>query len=721
MKSKKNLYKKTPTIYQMEATECGAASLGMIMACYGKHLPLEKLRIETGVSRDGCTAKYVMRAAKKFGFETHGYRKSLESLISGEVKVPCIIHWNFNHFVVYEGKKGKYYYINDPAMGRRKLTYEDLDDCYTGVVLTFEPTSQFVKEKKHNSIWGLIAGRLKGQKKAIFMLFLLGLIMVVPNMIIPVFSEIFIDEILIKGNTDWTTALLAAMLGTVLVKTILSVTQGKVLARLQNKMSLVSAYNFLSHMMRLPIGFFDQRYAGDLAGRVDNNNNVSDFLAGKLADVVLDCFISVFYFILMLLYSPILALLAVANVTVNALTMKFSEEYMSNQAQKMQQDKGKLDGTVIAGLNINETLKASGAETGYISRILGYYAKVINLEQGMGKKQQLINSIPEIAGSITNLLVLLIGGCFVIEGKFTAGMLVAYSSIQSSFEEPINKIVSFFQQINTLKADINRVEDIEKYEVDEKFLKAEVKYVRGKSKLSGNVEIRNLSFGYSRLKDPLVEDFSFVLESGKSIAFVGASGSGKSTASKMISGLYEPWSGEILFDGIPVNEINRDVINGSVSTVSQEITLFSGTIRENLTMWNNSILEEDMVRAAKDACIHDMITQKADAYDYKLTEGGGNLSGGQRQRLEIARALASNPSILIMDEATSALDPIVEKQIVDNIKRRGCTCIIVAHRLSAIRDCDEIIIMSNGKIVQRGTHENLVNVPGHYQRLISTM
>jgi len=714
-------YKKTPTVFQMEATECGAASLGMIMAYYGKHMPLEQLRIETGVSRDGCTAKYVLRAAKKFGLDAHGYRKNLESLLSKDMPIPCIIHWCFNHFVVYEGKKGDYYYINDPAVGRRKLTYEDLDECYTGVALTFTPTKEFVKEKKNNTIFELIAGRLKGQESAIAMLFILGLLLVIPNMVVPIFSEVFIDEILLKGNTDWTSALLFAMGGTLVCRGILSITQGKVLQKLQNKMSLVSAYKFISHMIRLPISFFDQRYAGDLTGRIENNNNVSDFLAGKLADVVLDLFISIFYFILMLFYSPLLSLISVFNLMINVLVMKLSEEFMSNNAIKMQQDQGKLQGSVTAGITINETLKASGAENGYISRILGYYSKTIGIEQSLGKTQQLLNSIPEVSGAIANILILMIGGLFVINGKFTAGMLVAFTSIQTSFETPVKKIVSFFQQINTLKADINRVEDIEKYEQDTKFQKEDIKYEKGNTKLSGKVELRDISFGYSRLKDPLIKDFSFILESGKSIAFAGASGSGKSTVSKVISGLYEPWSGELLFDGKPIDKIGKEIINGSISTVSQDITLFSGTIRENLTMWNTTILEEDMVQAAKDACIHDDITKKPEAYDYFLTENGKNMSGGQKQRLEIARALASNPSILIMDEATSALDPIVEKKIIDNIKRRGCTCIIVAHRLSAIRDCDEIIIMSGGEIVQRGTHEELVKVPGHYQRLVSTM
>lgn len=377
-------------------------------------------------------------------------------------------------------------------------------------------------------------------------------------------------------------------------------------------------------------------------------------------------------------------------------------------------------GAVFAGLNITSTLKASGAENEYVSRILGYYAKTIRLEQKLGKMQQMINAIPEVFNEISNVLVLLFGGILVIRGSMTAGMLVAYTSLLTSFTEPVNKLVGFIQKIQTLKADMSRVEDIMKYETDKKYEESE-NTVHMTTKLTGEVELKDISFGYSILEEPLVDNFFFKLKSGSSIAFVGASGCGKSTVSKIVSGLYVPWNGQILMDGIDVRNIPKEIMSSSVSTVSQSITLFSGTIRDNLTMWNSSILEEDIIKAAKDACIHDVITKKPGAYEFVLDEGGANLSGGQRQRLEIARALVTNPTILIMDEATSALDPLVEKEIIDNIKRRGCTCVIVAHRLSAIRDCDEIIVMERGKIVQRGGHTELSEQPGHYQRLIQNI
>lgn len=714
---KKSKRVKTPTIYQMEATECGAASLSMVFGYYGKFLPLEQMRIETGVSRDGCNAKNILRAARKFGLEAKGYKKSLESLL--ECPGPCIIHWNFNHFVVWEGVKGKYAYINDPAMGRRKLTIEEVDDCYTGITLVFSVTDQFEKSKRKRTLLGFIKKRLKGQMMPIIALFTIGLCMVVPGMVVPIFSQFFIDEILLGTHDDWMSAFLAVMGFTILFKQGLTYWRGMLLEKFENKMSLMSAHEFLSHMFRLPMSFFDQRYSGDLSQRVENNNSVSEFLAGDLAETVLNIFVAAFYLIVLLIYSPVLTIIGIVNVVFNMIIVKVSSDSISNLTMKYQQDQGKLTGNLFAGLNITSTLKASGAENEYVSRIQGNYAKTILLEQQLGKRQEIINAIPSAANEITSVLVLLFGGLLVINGNLTAGMLVAYTSLLDSFTDPINSLVSFVQKIQTLKSDMSRVEDIMNYEQDGKF--KETDNVPMTLKLQGNVELDNISYGYSILEKPLVEGFSFNLESGKSIAFVGASGCGKSTVSKIVSGLYQPWDGQVRMDGVPMDKIPKEIMSSSVSTVSQEITLFSGTIKDNLTMWNNSVMDVDIVKAAKDACIHDVITSKPGAYDYKLNEGGTNLSGGQRQRLEIARALVTNPTILIMDEATSALDPVIEKEIMDNIKRRGCTCVIVAHRLSAIRDCDEIIVMDRGKIVQRGTHEELSEAEGHYQRLIQNI
>ena len=714
----KKTYVKTPTVFQMEGTECGAASLAMIMAYYGKHIPLDKVRVDTGVSRDGCKASKILQGARKHGFVTEGRRMGLNALL--EVPPPCIIHWNFNHFVVFEGVKRGYAYINDPAQGRRKLTMEELDEAFTGVALICRPGENFTKTKKESSLLGFVKSRLKGQYSSLLSLVLLGVCLIFPGIFVPIFSQIFIDDILVGGNSGWLKPLILALIGTAVFQAGFTFYRNHLLTKLQNKMALVSSHGFLSHMFRLPMSFFDQRYAGDLANRVENNNTICEFVAGDLAANVLNIFVSLFYLVLLLFYSPLLTLIGVATIAINFALMKLTSERMSRSIMKMQQDQGSMMGVILSGINIITTLKAAGVENQYTSRVLGYHAKYTRMEQAHGKMQQMVNAVPQIMNQVCNILVLMIGGCLVINGTLTAGMLVAFNTLLASFMQPVNELTQFVEKIQKIKADMSRVDDILRYEEDEKYTQ-KTDIHASNQKLSGEIELKDISFGYSRLEKPLVENFNFHLYSGRSIAFVGASGCGKSTVSKIISGLYLPWSGEIKVDGIPLKDVAPEIQSASISTVSQDITLFSGTVKENITMWNKSIRDEDIVRAAKDACIHDVITKKPGAYEYHLTEGGRNLSGGQRQRLEIARALVTNPTILLMDEATSALDVITEKEIVDNIRRRGCTCIIVAHRLSAIRDCDEIIVMEKGKIVQRGTHESLVDVPGHYQKLITTI
>ncbi len=712
-------YVKTPTIFQMEGTECGAASLAMIMAYHGKYVPLDKLRVDTGVSRDGCRASKIMQGSRKYGFETEGYRMGLEALLK-EDRLPCIIHWNFNHFVVFEGVKGKYAYLNDPARGRRKITKQELDEGFTGVVLFFWPTESFTKSKKIRTLVNYARQRLKGQRSAILYLILLGLFLVFPGLLTPIFSQIFIDDILIGGTKDWLKILIIAMLGSALFQAGITFYRNTILVKLQNKIALISTHGLLSHMFRLPMSFFDQRYAGDLASRVSNNNSVAEFIAGDLAQSILNLIVSAFYLILLLSYSPLLTLIGVGSVIINFVIIKLTSDTISRSIMKMQQDQGKMTGVIFSGINIITTLKAAGVENQFASRVLGYYAKSSVQKQSHGKLQQAINSVPQITSQICNILVLMIGGVLVIRGNLTAGMLIAFNTLLAAFIEPVNELVGFVQRIQQIKADMSRVDDILRHEEDEVFKESEEKVERTE-KLSGQIELHDISFGYSKLEKPLIEGFSFKLQSGKSIAFVGASGSGKSTVSKIISGLYMPWGGDITVDGDSLRNIPSEIQTSSISTVSQEISLFSGTIHDNITMWNDTLRDEDIIQAAKDACIHDVITKRPGAYDSHLAEGGRNLSGGQRQRLEIARALVTNPTILIMDEATSALDPMTEKEIMDNIKRRGCTCIIIAHRLSAIRDCDEIIVMDKGKIIQRGTHEELIGVPGHYQKLISTI
>ncbi|MDD4238894.1 MAG: NHLP family bacteriocin export ABC transporter peptidase/permease/ATPase subunit [Desulfotomaculaceae bacterium] len=720
MKKKLEQRVKVPTVLQMEAVECGAASLAMILAYWGKYVSLEELRLACGVSRDGSKASNLMRAARKYGLEAKGYRKEPDSV--KEMQLPMIIHWNFNHFLVLEGfQKGKVF-LNDPGVGPRTVTEEEFDKSFTGVLLTFSPGPDFLKGGEKPSIATSLKKRLKGSEIALIYVILVGLALVVPGLLIPVFSKVFVDDILLAGRQTWLAPLLLGMGLTALLRGLLTWIQQYYLLRLETKIALTTSGQFMWHVLRLPVEFFSQRYAGDISSRMQSNDKVAMLLSGQLAINALNLIMIVFYFILMLQYSLPLSLVGAAVAAVNIFYLKYVSEKRVDLNRALQQDRGKIIGTAMSGLQVIETLKATGAESDFFAKWSGYQAKTLNVEQRIGVTNQYLSAIPVFLSTMTNAIVLVMGGFIILNGGMTIGGLVAFQSLMVSFMTPVTGLVGLGGQLQEIEADMSRLDDVLKYPVDDQ---GRVDNQEDTSegtyrKLAGYVELRNVSFGYSPLEPPLIEEFNLLLKPGQRVALVGGSGSGKSTVAKMITGLYKAWSGEILFDGRSRQNIPRMVITSSLAMVDQDISMFRGTIRDNITLWDETVSELDIVRAAKDACIHDDITSRPGGYDSLLDEGGSNFSGGQRQRLEIARALAGNPFILVMDEATSALDPLTEKLVDESIRRRGCTCVIVAHRLSTIRDCDEIIVLERGKIVQRGSHEELMRAGGYYAGLIST-
>lgn len=711
------MHVKTPTVFQIEATECGAASLSMIFQYYGLHLPLEQMRIETGVSRDGCNAWNILQAARKYGLDCKAKRAEPEELL--KMRPPCIIHWNMEHFLVYEGHQGSKIYLNDPAKGRVEVSREELDDSFTGIVLSFTRTAAFQTSAKQSGILDFFRSRLQGQISSLIPLFILGLWLVFPALIFPALSQYFIDEVLMAGRETYFNGLMLFMAVCLLIQALMSYQRSQLLQRLQSKLTLFSGSEFLLRLFRLPMSFFDQRYTGDVARRVDDNSSVSSFIAGDLAGICLNLLEAAFYLLMLLLMSPLLTLIGLLSILGNLLMVRFFWQKLAGLTTKLQQDTGKLYGALSAGLRITSTLKASGAEDVYISRILGFEARKLALSEEMGKKQEILDSIPQAVSKISQVLMLIVAAGLVMQGHFSVGRFVAFNTLYASFAAPLDDLVKESRSLQSLRSNILRVEDIEKYPPDWKFQERTVRPLE--RKLQGEVWFEQVSFGYAILEDPLISNFSFRLSPGQTVALVGPSGSGKSTVGKIASGLYQPWSGQVYLDRIPYAEVPETVLDTSIATVSQSIALFAGSIRDNLTLWNDGILEEDMIQAARDACIHDDIVARSGGYDAQLDEDGSNFSGGQRQRLEIARALCLNPSILILDEATSALDPITEKHIIDHIKRRGISCIVVAHRLSAIRDADLILVLDRGKIVQYGNHESLMAQEGLYRRLLQKM
>ena len=714
---------KTPSILQMEMVECGAASLAMICAYYKKYIPLENLRVECGVTRDGVKAGNMARAAIKIGFDVKGFRKEPFELAG--LKTPSIIHWNFNHFVVFEGFKNGKAHINDPAEGHRVLSLEEFDLAFTGVVLTFELTEKFERSGQKSSMISSLEKRLRGVQSSVVFLVIVGLLMIIPGLVIPAFSRIFIDDLLLAGRSEWLKPLLWCMGATVVLQAFLTALQKRYLLRMETKIALVGASSFFWHILRLPVLFFQQRSPGDISSRQNANNTVAAFLSRELAENVIGVITLIFYFIVMLQYNVLLTMLTLVLALVNVLFFIYSSGKVEALNSKLRQDGGKLAGTSVSGLYIIETLKATGGESGFFAKWSGYHAKYFNAQQRIGTIAQVLFTLPNFMSGLAEVIILCIGGLQILDGNMTVGTLIAYKTLIGNFMNPIGKLTQMGMQIKQLKSDMGRLDDVHKYSIDifsdpEHDSEVEDDDAASFRKLDGYVEIKDLSFGYNVLEKPLIEGFSLSLKPGSHVALVGSSGSGKSTVAKILAGVNRPWGGEILFDGINRDDLPRNVITNSLSVVDQDISMFEGSVHDNITMWDTTINDADVVGGAKDACIHEDIAAREGGYKSKIREGGTNFSGGQRQRMEIARALAINPTILILDEATSALDVHTERVVSDNIRRRGCTCVIVAHRLSTIRDCDEIIVMDRGKIIQRGTHDEMKGVPGPYAELIET-
>ena len=709
---------KVPVVMQMETLECGAASLTMILAYYGRWVPLEQIREDCGVSRDGSNAKNILKAARSYGLNAKAYRYNPERL--REVgKFPMIVHWEFNHFIVLNGFKGNYVYINDPARGSVKMTFEQFDEGYTGVCLMFDPSEAFVPGGRPKSIAEFAKARLKGASAAVAFVTITTLISSITGIILSGFSRVFMDRLLTGLDADWLLPFIVGLAGVSAVQIIASWIQAVYSLKINGKMAVVGNMSYMWKVLRLPMKFFSQRMAGDIQQRQASNANIAGSLVNTLAPLVLQTAMMIFYLVVMVRYSLLLTAIGIASIAGQMFVSRIISNKRVNLTRVMMRDAGKLASATVSGIEMIETIKASGAENGFFEKWSGYQASVNTQNVRFEKINNYLGMIPAILTQLANTAVLILGVYLCMTGQFTVGMVMAFQGFLGSFMQPAQTLISAGQQFQELRTEMERVEDVMKYptdvEIDED-IDEEADY----EKLSGTVELKNVTFGYSRLSPPLIENFSMKMEPGSRVAFVGSSGCGKSTLAKLISGLYQPWEGEILFDGKHINEINRSVFTGSVAVVDQDITLFEDTIENNIKMWDNTIEDYEMMMAARDAQIHDDIMQREGGYRYKLTEGGRDFSGGQRQRLEIARVLAQDPTIIVMDEATSALDAKTEYDVVNAVKQRDITCIVIAHRLSTIRDCDEIIVFDHGKVVERGTHEELMALNGAYTKLVTS-
>ncbi|MEQ9064552.1 MAG: NHLP family bacteriocin export ABC transporter peptidase/permease/ATPase subunit [Vicingaceae bacterium] len=712
----------TPSVLQMEAVECGAASLSMILRYYGKYLSLDKLRMDCDVSRDGSAASNILRAARLNGLEAKGFKKEVQALY--DTPMPIIIHWNFNHFLVLEGLDDEKAYLNDPAAGHRSVTIKEFGSSFTGVALTFEPSVTFEKSGKKSELIGNLKERLSPHSKAMYFILTIGFMLVIPGIVLPTFTKVFVDDILVRGADDWLWPLIAGMGITVLVKMWLEHLKLKYLLRTQSKIDLVTSSSFFWHLLSLPVNFFAQRHAGEISSRVAINSKVAMLITGRLANNFMDIVIIVFFAFVMFLFDVELTFIGIGLALINVFALRYFSKKRKEGYLRFAIESGQLSGVSMAGLQTIETIKATGRENDFFVRWSGHQTKMLNAQQKLGVLSILLGSIPRLISSFITTIILCFGAWKIMEGEMTIGMLVAFQGLMGSFVRPVENLVNLGGQLQEAEGDMARLDDITKTEEDKQVSRGnkqrETDYSIYGQKLEGYVEFKKVTFGYSRLAEPLISDFSLQIKPGERIALVGGSGSGKSTLAKLLAGLYEPQKGKILLDGVPRSKWSRQIINNSLAMVDQDIFLFEGSGREVLTLWDSTIPDQQIIKASKDACIHDTISGKKNGYDFHFIEGGKNFSGGQRQRVEIARALVGNPSILILDEATSALDPPTEKLVYDNIKRRRCSVIVVAHRLSTIRDCDEIIVLDKGQIVERGTHAELVKLKGTYYHLIKS-
>ena len=707
-----------PTILQMEATECAAACLSMILAYHGRYEPLEILRVRCGVSRDGANAANMLRAAREYGLVAQGFRSERTHLF--DIPFPMIVFWEFNHFVVLEGIKGDKVYINDPNEGPRRISAAEFDESFTGVCFAFAPGPKFTRGGTRPNLVRGLSARFGQAWKPLAFAALATLALVIPGVAIPTMLKVFIDDVLIRQNGAWMAPLLIGLALAAAIQGALIWLQRTLLARMETKLSIVATARFFWHVVTLPMLFFSQRYAGDIASRVASNDRVARLLSGELAVNAINLLAMAFYAAVMLSYDAPLTLVALVMVAINLLVLRFAARARENANRRLLKERGRVAGASINGIQIIETLKANGAEGDFFARWSGIHANALSAQQRLGLVATLANIVPVLLSLLTVIAILGFGGLRILDGALTIGGLIAFQSLALSFAQPVQGLVHFGTNLQMIKANIARLDDVLNYAPDVRTLRGinDPEPEAAAPAPRGFVDLDKVTFGYNAMDPPLIEDFTLSIRPGRRVALVGGSGSGKSTIAKLICGLLTPWSGSVRIDGQDFNDIPPARFAEIASHVDQEITLFEGSVRDNVALWDPTIEERDIVRALRDAAIHDIIAARPLKYDAPVDEGGRNFSGGQRQRLEIARALVRNPAILVLDEATAALDPITEVEIDDHLRRRGCTCLIVAHRLSTIRDADEIVVLDRGRIVQRGTHDSLIAEDGLYRALV---
>ncbi|GAA2059720.1 NHLP family bacteriocin export ABC transporter peptidase/permease/ATPase subunit [Streptomyces albiaxialis] len=703
---------------QMEAVECGAAALAMVLGYYGRHVPLEELRIACGVSRDGSRASSLLKAARGYGLTAKGMQMEAEALAG--VRAPAVLFWEFNHYVVLDGmgrrlgRRGVR--INDPARGRRFVPMEEFDTSFTGVVLTFEPGARFRRGGRKPGVLGALPARLRGTSGAMLAALVASFLLVVVGAAVPALTRTYIDTFVFGGQESLLTVLFAAMGGAVLLTGALTALQQGNLLRARLISSTLGSARFVRHLLRLPVTFFTQRNPADLVQRLQSNDTVAETLARDLAAAGVDAVVVLAYAVLLWHYDPQLTLIGVGFALLNVAAMRTVLRLRATGTQKLRADRARLTNTSYSGLQLIETMKATGGESGFFRRWAGQHAATLDEQQRLGVPTAALAVVAPALAALNSAAILLIGGHRAVEGAITVGLLVAFQALVTSFTAPLTRLNSVAGRIQDFAADVARLKDVEAFPADPLYTRPEPP--ASTRRLTGHLTLERLTFGYNPLDKPLLTDLSLTVGPGRQIALVGGSGSGKSTVSRLLAGLYTPWEGAIRIDGRRLEDIPRGALAASVSFVDQDVFLFEGTVRDNVTLWDPSLTDDAVTAALRDAALYEEVVRRPGGLHARVEQDGRNFSGGQRQRLEIARALVRRPSVLVLDEVTSALDAETEALIIDNLRRRGCACVVIAHRLSTVRDSDEIVVLDSGTVVERGTHHRLIAAGGPYAELV---
>jgi NHLM bacteriocin system ABC transporter peptidase/ATP-binding protein len=708
---------RTPTVLQLEAVECGAAALAMVLAYHGRFVPLEQMRVDCGVSRDGSKAGGLLRAARAHGMVARGFKKEPNDI--AQLPLPAIVFWNFNHFVVLEGFRDGRAWLNDPARGRRSVDASEFDQAFTGVVLTFETGPKFERGGHPPSVLRSLRQYLDGFRLSIGVAFFIGLALVIPGLVMPWLLGRFVDDVLISRMEGVAGPLLIGLIVAAIARSVLLGVQARVLMDTFGRAARVSARRFFAHALALPMTFYSQRSAGEIAARVDLNERVAETISADVAHLALDLVTASFFLSLRARLEPRLSFVVVACLALELFAWRALARRTAEASQELSVQAGKLAGMATGGLANIESVKAGGQETALFLKWIGLQVQYVNASIRAQRFLLTLGQAPAILGLAAHLAVLGLGAMLIMDGGFTVGDLVAFQVLLAGFTAPVHALFGHTQKLQTLRGDLARLDDVLHHAAEEDVDVNATSNGIAPPPIAGTVEFRNVTFGYNRGEAPLIEDFSLLVKAGGRVALVGASGSGKSTVARLAAGLYKPWSGEILFDGQRREVYERSHLADAVAYVDQDVTLFEGSVRDNLTLWQEA--SDDVLRAAlRDAAIEGDILMRPGGLEAPLQEGARNLSGGQRQRLEIARALVRNPRVLILDEATSALDPSSEATVEQRLRARHLTCLVVAHRLSTVRDADEIIVLDNGRVAERGSYAELKGRGGRFAELVAT-